>query len=79
VVAVTITTEKAPEQAPTDLAARQEGTIDVHPHKKGLEDVSHNVNVRVLEVLTAIQASPMTELLHHRDEIQLRHCSVREA
>jgi len=74
-----ITTEKAREQAPTDPAARQEGTIDVHPHKKGLGGVGHNVNDRVQGALIATQASLMTELLHHRDETLSQQCSVREA
>jgi hypothetical protein len=79
VVAVTITTEKAREQALTDLEARQEGTAAVLHHKKGPGDMSRNVNDRVQEALTATQASPMTELLYHRDEILLHQCSVRGA
>jgi hypothetical protein len=79
VVAVTITTEKAREQALTDPAARQEGIIDVHLHKKGLGGVSHYVKDRVQGALIATQASLTIELLHHRDEILLRQCRGRGA
>lgn len=79
VAAVTISTEKARDQALTDPEARQEGTIDVRPRKRGLGDVSPNVNDHVQEALIATQALLTIELLHHRDENLLRQCSVSEA
>ncbi|GAB7330226.1 hypothetical protein MBLNU13_g01886t1 [Cladosporium sp. NU13] len=70
---------KLRDQALTDPEARQEGIIDVRPHKRGLGDVSLNVNDHVQEALTATQASPTTELLHHRNEVLLHQCSVSGA
>ena len=70
---------KVPEQALTDPEARQEDIIDVHHRKRGLGDVSPNVNDHVQEALTATQALLTIELLHHRDENLLRQCSVSEA
>lgn len=75
----TISTGKVRGQARTDPEARQEGTTDARLHKRGLEDVSHNVNDRVQEVLTATQVSLTAEMLRHRDEILLRQCSVSGA